>query len=451
MKYRVCALVVSVFTSVLSAGQQLAIIIPSYNNAQWYEKNLKSVFDQQDENYHIFYVDDASTDGTADLVREYVERCGKQDRVTLIRNDHNQGALANIYKVVHALPDHTIAVTLDGDDWLADDQVFARINTAYSNDNVWLTYGQYVCYPRNIIGHCRTIPEGVVHKNAYREYDWITSHLRTFYAGLFKKIELKDLLDESGKFFAVTWDMAFMFPMLEMAGKHAHFISDVQYIYNQETPINDFKIKYIEQIHCDRLIRSRAKYKPLTALFTEYKKPVSVCAVVIGATAQSCVALEKMVRDVMSGIAAVHEVDAAAPDFAQEIRAFVDATMCTHLLLADEGTQLPHIDIMQCVQELERTNAHAVYFDMSRIGALCAYSVQQPAGQMLNNDFCVWQFKHGSFEWRMPYSLHGALYRAADISSLCNSFKPMAARLMMWFANQAYFDMDRLGLFYRKN
>ena len=450
MRYGVYALALGLMACVVSARQhELAIIIPSYNNAQWYEKNLKSVFDQTAQNYNIFYIDDASIDGTADLVQNYVAQCGKQEYFTLIRNDHNQGALANIYRVVRSLPDDTIVVTLDGDDWLAVNQVFARINACYDTSQVWMTYGQYQTYPRNTVGHCRAMPEGIMRKNAYREYDWITSHLRTFYAGLFKKIQLKDLLDEKGQFFSVTWDMAFMFPMLEMAGSHVHFIPEVQYIYNQDTPINDFKIKCIEQIHCDRLIRSRAKYELITHPYTDHKKQSSVCVVIIGSTPQELEELKQKAAACMHGITAVHTIDAASPHFANEIRSLIDTTLCTHILFIDEGTQLQEVDLIQCAQELERTGAHAVYLDMPYIGVLCANSVYKPVGQMLNDNFVAWQFKHGAFEWRMPYYLHGALYRSSDISALLDMFKPMAARVMIWFANQTYFDMEKLGLFYK--
>ena len=51
----------------------LVVIIPSYNNAQWYKKNLDSVFNQRYSNYRIIYLDDASTDQTGYLVEKYIQ------------------------------------------------------------------------------------------------------------------------------------------------------------------------------------------------------------------------------------------------------------------------------------------------------------------------------------------------------------------------------------------
>ena len=54
-----------------------------------------------------------------------------------------------------------------------------------------------------------------------------------------------------------------MFPMLEMAHGRVKFIDKITYIYNQDNPLNDYKNKIHEVIHCERVIRSKAPYDPL--------------------------------------------------------------------------------------------------------------------------------------------------------------------------------------------
>src|SRR5258708_6051747 len=51
----------------------MAIVIPSYNNEKWYEKNLQTVLNQQYSNYRILYVNDCSTDDTGNLVEQYLK------------------------------------------------------------------------------------------------------------------------------------------------------------------------------------------------------------------------------------------------------------------------------------------------------------------------------------------------------------------------------------------
>lgn len=245
----------------------MVVVVPSYNNAQWYEKNLESIFSQKYDNYRVIYIDDCSQDGTYELVKEYVGVCGQENRVTVIANTTRRGALANHYKAVHQCADHEIVVQLDGDDWFAHNEVLARVNKAYENSNIWMTYGQYEVYPSGKKGQCKLVPYGVFKKCAYREYEWVTSALRTFYAGLFKKIKLQDLL-ENGDFFKAGCDLACMLPMLEMANGKVRFIDDILYIYNCKTSLNDHKKNLQLQRHCEYVIRGRDKYEPLKSLWS---------------------------------------------------------------------------------------------------------------------------------------------------------------------------------------
>ena len=51
-----------------------------------------------------------------------------------------------------------------------------------------------------------------------------------------------------------------MFPMLEMAGKRQEFISEILYVYNDNNPISDHKIKRKEQILAAKEIRKKQIY-----------------------------------------------------------------------------------------------------------------------------------------------------------------------------------------------
>ena len=75
----------------------------------------------------------------------------------------------------------------------------------------------------------------------HRKYDFIWSHLRTCYAGLYKLIPPSRWL-EDGQYYRVTWDVAIMLNLIDMARDHVYFIPDVLYQYNFDNPINDFKI-----------------------------------------------------------------------------------------------------------------------------------------------------------------------------------------------------------------
>ncbi len=249
--------------SIANGEKYIVVIIPSYNNSKWYKLNLGTLFQQRYNNYRVIYIDDCSSDGTCNLVKDYIKLCGQENRVTLTKNNERCGALYNLYHAIHSCPDQAIIVTLDGDDWLKGTDVLQTINHAYDDSNVLLTYGQFEEFPRGSLGICHPMPDQVVSTKSYRKQPWFTSHLRTFYAWLFKRVNRQDLL-LGDEFFSVAWDQAFLFPMLEMADGRIKFIDKIMYVYNQANPLNDFKQQLRKQLYCEQIIRQRQRYQPLS-------------------------------------------------------------------------------------------------------------------------------------------------------------------------------------------
>lgn len=245
--------------------RSIVIVTASYNNKDWYQRNLDSIFCQNYQNYKVIYVDDCSPDGTGDLVEKYVQEKMQQHRVTLIKNKKRIGSpLANQYPAIHSCNDKDIIIIVDGDDFLAHPNVLTYINNVYSDYNVWLTYGQFVEYPSGVRGFCCPMPLNIVINNAFREYPNIPSHLRTFYAGLFKQIKKEDMMLD-GEFFKMTGDMGAMLPMIEMARDHFKFIREILYIYNSGTVLNEFKVSKDLQRKIDLIIRSRPRYAKISS------------------------------------------------------------------------------------------------------------------------------------------------------------------------------------------
>jgi len=248
-----------------SEDKAFVIVIPSYNNKNFYLRNLDSVVSQSYRNFRVIYIDDSSVDGTGECVERYIHDNHFEEKFTLIKNQTRAGALANIYKAIHKSHSDEIVVTLDGDDWFAHDQVLDRLCQEYQDSDVWMTYGQFAWFLgeglKLIPGICEELPEDVILSNSIRQYKWATSQLRTFYAGLFHQIKQPDLFYD-GDFFQMAGDVAFMLPLIELAGTHVRFIPDLLYIYNRTTPGNDDKINRNLQLTLDLEVRSRGKYTP---------------------------------------------------------------------------------------------------------------------------------------------------------------------------------------------
>lgn len=224
-----------VLANTLSVPKKFVVVTASYNNIDFVDKYLESVFSQKfDDNkftFRVIYYDDCSTDGTGEAIEAYKKNFNLGDKFCIIRNSVRVGAHENIYNAVNSCDDDEIVLIVDGDDWLAGDDVLEILNRVYSDPDVWITYGQYRKYPNGKIGICEEIPEAVIKNNSFRKYKWVSSHLRTFYAWLYKHIKVEDL-KYKGKFIPFGGDLAIMFPMLEMAGKHSKFVPEVLYTYN---------------------------------------------------------------------------------------------------------------------------------------------------------------------------------------------------------------------------
>lgn len=247
---------------------QLVVVILSFNNAAYYKQNLASLLGQDYPRYSAVYVDDASTDGTGDLVAAYLQEHDVHGRVTLLRNQYNRGAMNNMYTVVSGLAPECVVVVLDGDDQFARKDVLSLINKIYNKFDVWLTYGNLQVHPFVGVTPCvgaRQIPSAAFAANTVRQCKpFPADHLRTYRAWLFQCVEEKDFLDQRGRFVASASDLAAMLPMLEMAGScKAKFVPDILYLYNVASPLNDFKLRRANQKGMARLIRSRMPYERL--------------------------------------------------------------------------------------------------------------------------------------------------------------------------------------------
>jgi hypothetical protein len=157
---------------------------------------------------------------------------------------------------------------------LADDHVLSYLNEVYQKD-IWLTYGSFTPLSGRYLGTCQplrhthTVDESgkwvdnYLTPQTYRKSGvWVTSHLRTFRKWLFDKIKDEDLKDENG-YYKTAWDMAFMYPMIEMAGKHISYIEKIMYIYNDLNPNCDGTINPELQIRTGKSIQNKPIYPEL--------------------------------------------------------------------------------------------------------------------------------------------------------------------------------------------
>lgn len=167
-----------------------------------------------------------------------------------------KSGIENIRDVVMELDPADIVVSLDGDDRLATPHALQHVLDAYQDPDVWMTFGQFM-YADGTLGWANHYPHCVVQNNAYRKCQWLATHLKTFRAGLFQKIPL-EYLQFDKEWIPKATDLAWMFPMLEMAGGRHKYLDKILYVYSGVK--NDDLA--LEQ-NCAQLIRAMQPLQPL--------------------------------------------------------------------------------------------------------------------------------------------------------------------------------------------
>jgi glycosyltransferase involved in cell wall biosynthesis len=236
-------------------NRPFVVVVIGHNNGAFLEKTLQSIFSQTYADYRVIYIDDASDDGSFELARDLIFENSQMMRVALVKNERRLGTLANLARAVRSCQDGEIVVVVGGEDWLSHEWVLLRLNQYYADSDLWMTYGQYREYPQYSLGLSKPM-EGT----SLRQMPFTASHLKSFYAGLFKKIP-KQEFGEEGRFFLGGAELAYMLPMLEMALGHSTFVPEILYIANRVG-----KEDRETAVRCEKVIRSMAPHAPLAKL-----------------------------------------------------------------------------------------------------------------------------------------------------------------------------------------
>jgi len=204
-------------------SEDMVVVVTGRNPGPGIAKRcLDSLLDQRYQSWGCILVDDASTDGTAELLPKFL---GKPERFTYISNPHRLGGLANLVRAVRngCLRDETVIVTLDLDDALLGQHALGEIASAHCK-GADLTVGSMFRRDKRFawppVFSCPRSPRSNV---------W--QHLRSFRRHLFTSIPDTYLRDDSGDYFDAAWDWAYMVPICELSS-HPIFIENQLYYYD---------------------------------------------------------------------------------------------------------------------------------------------------------------------------------------------------------------------------
>lgn len=243
------------------------VVIVGWNVKAYIERCINSVIDQEYKDWTACIVLDPCDDGSYETACTIAR---KDHRIKVLRNNTQMFATANIIRSIKEQPcqDEDVIITLDGDDWFADYSTLSIIKGYYDrHPELLITHGSWLPYPNPELKTNNAPYTAEDWQKGIRKVNWRASHLRTFKYKVWKHLKHEDLIGPDGIYARVAWDLAIMFPMLEMAGQNrVKFVPEKIYVYNQESPYNDNKMRIKEQLQFAYYFIAKRPYQYIATL-----------------------------------------------------------------------------------------------------------------------------------------------------------------------------------------
>ena len=148
----------------------VSIVCTNYNKGNWIADAIDSFLRQKtDFNYEILLIDDASTDESPDIIKEYTRK--HSDKIRAFYNQKNLGITRTWKKVCKEAKGDYIA-RCDGDDyWIDDKKLQKQVNALQKNkESKWCCTDYDIVTPDKKIIHKSAVETGVIARpNNYEE------------------------------------------------------------------------------------------------------------------------------------------------------------------------------------------------------------------------------------------------------------------------------------------
>ena len=170
----------------------VSIIVPSFNVERYIEECIDSLLNQSYKNIEIIVLDDASTDATLYLLKQY------EGRIQIIENDTNQGQGARRNQGVKLATGKYIYF-VDSDDWIEPETIKEAVDQLEKTGADLVRFNGQVFYE----GDAALVKEGrydfssqLDHRKVYDQDDALQKNRQTYSASPCLYLVKKSLIDE---------------------------------------------------------------------------------------------------------------------------------------------------------------------------------------------------------------------------------------------------------------
>lgn len=220
----------------MSKNNRFVFLITAYNEEDGIRNTLRSIDNQTYDEWRVIIRNDMSEDFTSHNAKSFAEWRGIKSRVKIIDNEFKHGEVLNTLSSLDQIEDDEIVCRVDAGDWLNDSDALYFINESYNKydniDVIW-TAQRWGYTKRNISNN---LPLDV---NVY-EYDWVTSHMKTFRRSAFTGIPSSNFKDENGDWIDIACDQAIFLPLLHKTQLRKRIYGFLPIVcYHYDIDIND--------------------------------------------------------------------------------------------------------------------------------------------------------------------------------------------------------------------
>lgn len=113
----------------------VSIVIPSYNQAKYIAYNLDSILGQTYSNFEVLFIDDGSTDTTAEILKNYT---AKDSRIKYFYQKNSERAVARSYGI--SLSQGKYLCLVDSDDTWVSDKLEKQVAVMENDPDIVLCY-----------------------------------------------------------------------------------------------------------------------------------------------------------------------------------------------------------------------------------------------------------------------------------------------------------------------
>jgi glycosyltransferase involved in cell wall biosynthesis len=114
----------------------ISVILSTYNRGMYIKKAIDSVLNQSFKDFELIIINDASTDNTLDIIKNY-----NDERIKIINNEENIGFVKSLNKAIGFSKGKYIARIDDDDFWLDKNKLEKQVNFLESNSEYVLVGG----------------------------------------------------------------------------------------------------------------------------------------------------------------------------------------------------------------------------------------------------------------------------------------------------------------------